>query len=80
MHRTGARFGATRPLRLCSALIRAVPALALLMVAAPAAAQTRFQELGAEPVMNSPAAFTAFLRTESERLGNLIRERKIASD
>ena len=42
--------------------------------------QTRFQELGAETVMNSSVEFTAFLRTESERLGNLIRERKIAAD
>jgi tripartite-type tricarboxylate transporter receptor subunit TctC len=42
--------------------------------------QTRFQELGAETIMNSPAEFAAFLRTESERLGNLIRERKIAAD
>lgn len=42
--------------------------------------QVRFQELGAETIMNSPAEFAAFLRTESERLGNLIRERKIAAD
>ena len=42
--------------------------------------QARFQDLGAEPIMNSPVEFAAFLRAESERLGNLIRERKIASD
>ena len=42
--------------------------------------QTRFRELGAEAVMNSPAEFAVFLRAETERLGNLIRERKIASD
>jgi tripartite-type tricarboxylate transporter receptor subunit TctC len=42
--------------------------------------QARFQDLGAEPIMNSPAEFAAFLRAESERLGKLIRERKIASD
>ncbi len=40
----------------------------------------RFQELGAETVMNSPAEFAAFLRTETDRLGALIRERKIAAD
>ena len=42
--------------------------------------QARFQDLGAETVMNSPAEFTAFLRSETERLGALIRERKIAAD
>lgn len=42
--------------------------------------QTRFRELGAETVMNSPPEFAAFLRAETERLGNLIRERKIVSD
>ena len=42
--------------------------------------QARFQELGAETVMNPSVEFAAFLRVESERLGNLIRERKIASD
>jgi tripartite-type tricarboxylate transporter receptor subunit TctC len=42
--------------------------------------QARFQDLGAETVMNSPAEFSAFLRAETERLGALIRERKIAAD
>ena len=42
--------------------------------------QVRFQELGAETVMNTSVEFAAFLRAESERLGKLIRERKIASD
>lgn len=42
--------------------------------------QARFQNLGAETVMNSPAEFTAFLRAETERLGALIREHKIAVD
>jgi tripartite-type tricarboxylate transporter receptor subunit TctC len=42
--------------------------------------QTRFSELGAETVMNSPADFTAYLRRESERLGKLIRERSISAD
>jgi len=42
--------------------------------------QARFQELGAEGVMNSTAEFTAFLRAEHERLGKLIREHKITAD
>jgi len=42
--------------------------------------QARFHDLGAESVMNSPAEFGAFLRAETERLGKLIRERKISSD
>ncbi len=42
--------------------------------------QTRFRELGAETVMNSPPEFATFLRAETDRLGALIRERKIASD
>ncbi len=40
----------------------------------------RFQELGAEVVMNPAAEFTAFLRSEYERLGKLIRENKIIVD
>ncbi|MBI2961735.1 MAG: tripartite tricarboxylate transporter substrate binding protein [Betaproteobacteria bacterium] len=42
--------------------------------------QARFQEVGAEPVMNSTAEFTAFLRAEHARLGKLIREHKISAD
>ncbi len=42
--------------------------------------QTRFQELGAETVMNSPSEFALFLRAESKRLGDLIRQRNIKSD
>jgi tripartite-type tricarboxylate transporter receptor subunit TctC len=42
--------------------------------------QTRFQELGAETVMNSSGEFAQFLRTESERLGTLIKQRNISSD
>jgi tripartite-type tricarboxylate transporter receptor subunit TctC len=42
--------------------------------------QARFLELGAETVMNPSAEFASFLRTESERLGSLIRERRIAAD
>lgn len=37
----------------------------------------RFQELGAEVVMNPTAEFTAFFRSEYERLGKLIRENKV---
>ena len=40
----------------------------------------RFQDLGAEPVMNSPDQFAAFLKTESGRLGRLIRERNISAN
>jgi tripartite-type tricarboxylate transporter receptor subunit TctC len=42
--------------------------------------QTRFQELGAETVMNASTEFAQFLRTESERLGALIKQRNISSD
>jgi len=42
--------------------------------------KTRFDELGAEIVMNSPQDFAAFLRTENDRLGKLIRERGISAD
>ncbi len=40
----------------------------------------RLQDLSAEPVMNSPDQFAAFLKTESERLGRLIRERGISAN
>jgi tripartite-type tricarboxylate transporter receptor subunit TctC len=40
----------------------------------------RLQELNAEPVMNSPDQFAAYLKTESERLGRLIRARNITAD
>ena len=42
--------------------------------------EARFRELGAETVMNSQAEFTAQLRSEHERLGKLIRDRKISAD
>jgi tripartite-type tricarboxylate transporter receptor subunit TctC len=42
--------------------------------------QARFQELGAEVVMNPSAEFMAFLHSEHERLGKLIRENKITAD
>jgi len=42
--------------------------------------QARFQELGADTVMNSPSEFAVFLRAESERLGALIKRRNISSD
>ncbi|MFM9972442.1 MAG: Bug family tripartite tricarboxylate transporter substrate binding protein [Burkholderiales bacterium] len=42
-----------------------------------AALQKRLQEFGAEVVMNSPDQFAAFLKAESDRLGQLIRERNI---
>jgi len=41
---------------------------------------SRLGELGAEIVASSPAEFSALLRVESERLGKLIRERRIAVD
>jgi len=40
----------------------------------------RLQDLSAEPVMSSPDQFAAFLKTESERLGRLIRERGISAN
>lgn len=40
----------------------------------------RFQDLAAEIVMNSPEQFAVFLKTESERLGKLIRERNIQAN
>ena len=40
----------------------------------------RLQDLSAEPVMNSPDQFAAFLKTESERLGRLIRDRNISAN
>ena len=40
----------------------------------------RFEDLGAEIVMNSTAEFTAFLKSETERLGKLIRTRNISAD
>ncbi len=40
----------------------------------------RLQDLSAEPVMNSPDQFAAFLKIESERLGRLIRERNISAN
>ena len=40
----------------------------------------RLQDLSAEPVMSSPDQFAAFLKTESERLGQLIRERGISAN
>ncbi|MFM9968972.1 MAG: Bug family tripartite tricarboxylate transporter substrate binding protein [Burkholderiales bacterium] len=40
----------------------------------------RLQDLSAEPVMNSPDQFAAFLKTESERLGKLIREKNISAN
>ena len=40
----------------------------------------RLQDLSAEPVMNTPDQFAAFLKTESERLGRLIRERGISAN
>jgi len=42
--------------------------------------QARFQELGADTVMNSPSEFALFLRAESARLGALIKQRNISSD
>ena len=42
--------------------------------------QARFRDLSAELVMNSPAEFSAFLRTEYDRLGKLIKERRISGD
>ncbi len=42
--------------------------------------ETRFRELGAEVVMSSTAEFTTLLRSEYDRLGKLIRERKISAD
>jgi tripartite-type tricarboxylate transporter receptor subunit TctC len=42
--------------------------------------QTRFQELGAEIVMNSPAEFAALLRAEHQRLGEQIRDLKLTAD
>ena len=42
--------------------------------------QARFHELGAEAVMSPTAEFAAFLRSEYERLGKLIRENKITAD
>ncbi len=42
--------------------------------------QARFQELGADTVMNSSAEFALFLRAESDRLGALIKQRNISSD
>ena len=40
----------------------------------------RFEDLGAEIVMNPTAEFTAFLKSETERLGKLIRTRNISAD
>jgi tripartite-type tricarboxylate transporter receptor subunit TctC len=40
----------------------------------------RLQEFGAEIVMNSPEQFAAFIKAESDRLGPLIRERKITAN
>lgn len=42
--------------------------------------QARFQGLGAEIVMNSTTEFAGFLRTENDRLGRLIRERRISAE
>lgn len=42
--------------------------------------QARFLALGGETVMNSPAEFAAFLRTEHARIGELVREHKITAD
>jgi tripartite-type tricarboxylate transporter receptor subunit TctC len=42
--------------------------------------EARFRELGAEVVMNPQPEFTSLLRSENERLGKLIRDRKISSD
>ena len=42
--------------------------------------QARLQELGGEVLMNSPAEFTAFLRSEHARIGELVREHKITAD
>jgi len=39
----------------------------------------RLRELGAEPVMSSPAEFTTLLRKDSETLGKLIRSRNITA-
>lgn len=41
---------------------------------------SRLRDLGAEVVASSPAEFSALLRTESERLGKLIREQRITAD
>ena len=37
----------------------------------------QMQNLGAEPVASTPAAFGAFYRSEAERWGRIIRERGI---
>ena len=42
--------------------------------------QSRFRELGAEIVMNTPAEFSTSLRAESARIGKLIQERRIVAD
>ena len=42
--------------------------------------QVRFTELGAEPVMSSSAEFSAFLDSENQRLGKLIRDNNIRAD
>lgn len=42
--------------------------------------QARFQDLGAEAVMNPTPEFTAFLRSEYDRLGKLIRDNRITAD
>ena len=42
--------------------------------------EARFRDLGAEVVMNSQADFSALLRSENERLGKLIRDRRISAN
>lgn len=42
--------------------------------------EARVRQLGAEVVMSSPAEFAALLRAEHERLGKIIRERKISAN
>jgi tripartite-type tricarboxylate transporter receptor subunit TctC len=42
--------------------------------------QARIQDLGAEVVMSSPEEFSGLLRSEYERLGNVIRERGISAN
>ena len=42
--------------------------------------EARIRNLGAEVVMSSPAEFAALLRAEHDRLGKLIRERRISAD
>lgn len=72
-------YGLWGPARLPPAIAAAVQAGVARGLATPEAS-ARLRALGAEPVADSPEAFAAFVRRESDRWGRLVRDANIRAD